>query len=155
MDPTILDKLLTIVELFQRDMARAFEGTPLTQARAGVLWILQTRGASTQQAVAQALGVSARNVSTLVDVLEATGYVRRTPHPADRRAVLVELTPIAANVMDKMQREHAELSDALLNAVSPSDVPALERGINAIIGRFTELAATAETDEPRTTGDGQ
>lgn len=148
MEQTILDKLLMIVELFQRDMARAFEGTPLTQARVAVLWIVQTRGPSTQQAIAQALDVSPRNISTLVDVLEGTGYVRRTAHPTDRRAVLVEFTPLAAGVMKKMQRDHTELSDMLLGAVSSADVPALQRGIDAIIAKLAALAPIAEAGEP-------
>lgn len=139
MEPSILDKLLMIVELFQRDMAQAFKGTPLTQARVGVLWILQTRGPSTQQAIAEALRVSAHNISMLVDVLEAKGYVRRMPHPSDRRAVMVELTPLAVEVMTKMERDHAELSEALLAAVPAADVPALERGIDAIVARLSEL----------------
>ena len=33
MTPTVLDRLLLISELFQKDMARAFDGTPLTPAR--------------------------------------------------------------------------------------------------------------------------
>lgn len=142
MEPTILDKLLVIVELFQRDMARAFKGTPLTQARVGVLWILQTRGRSTQQAIAEALRVSAHNVSMLVDALEANGYVRRMPHPSDRRAVMVELTPLAADVMRNMQSDHARLSASLLDAVPSADVAALERGIDAIVARLSGLVAS-------------
>ena len=55
MERTILDKLLLIANLLQRDMARAFAGTPLTEARVSVLWVLQTLGPSTQQAIADAL----------------------------------------------------------------------------------------------------
>jgi hypothetical protein len=44
---TVLDRLLEIGELFQKDMARAFEGTPLTSARTRVLWELQHTGPST------------------------------------------------------------------------------------------------------------
>ncbi len=38
------------------------------------------------------LGVTPRNVTKLVDELEAEGLVRRLPHPSDRRATLIELT---------------------------------------------------------------
>src|SRR5919202_4091143 len=38
------------------------------------------------------LGVTPRNVTKLVDELEAEGLVRRLPHPSDRRATLLELT---------------------------------------------------------------
>jgi DNA-binding MarR family transcriptional regulator len=114
--------------------------------------VLQSEGPSTQQAVAEALSVSARNVSALVDALEASGFVRRAPHPSDRRAVMGELTPAAAVVMESMRREHAELDRALLAAVPPEDVAAFERGIDAITNRLTELVAATEADEQTTTG---
>ncbi len=152
MKPTILDNLLAITELFERDMARAFEGTGLTRARAAVLWALQARGPSTQQTLAEALGVSARNVSALVDALEAGGYVARAPHPRDRRAVLVDLTPTAKEVMASMRREHAAVNQALLAAVAPADLPALERAIDAITTRLSELVEAAEEDERPATG---
>ncbi len=139
MESGILSKLLAISDLLQRDMARAFAGTPLTDARVAVLWIVQTLGPSTQQAIAGALRMSARNVSAMVDVLESHGYVIRTPHPTDRRAVIVTLSPTAAELMDAMQREHAELTETLLSAVAPEDRPAFQRGIDAIANRLEEL----------------
>jgi DNA-binding MarR family transcriptional regulator len=139
MDSSILSKLLAISDLLQRDMARTFAGTPLTDARVAVLWIVQTLGPSTQQAIADALRMSARNVSGMVDVLESHGYVIRSPHPTDRRAVIVTLTPSAAEQMDAMQREHAELTETLLAAVAPEDRPAFQRGIDAIANRLQEL----------------
>ena len=75
--PTVLDRLLEISELFQHDIARAFEGTSLTAARVRVLWELQHSGPMTQQALASRLEVSARNVTGLVDALEAGAYVAR------------------------------------------------------------------------------
>jgi DNA-binding MarR family transcriptional regulator len=139
METSILSKLLAISDLLQRDMARAFAGTPLTDARVAVLWIVQTLGPSTQQAIADALRMSARNVSGMVDVLESHGYVIRSPHPTDRRAVIVTLTPSAAEQMDAMEREHAELTETLLAAVAPKDRPAFQRGIDAIANRLQEL----------------
>lgn len=88
--------------------------------------------------------MSARNVSGLVDALEADGYVRRTPHPQDRRAIVVELTEAAARQMAQMQRDHAALSAMLLEAVTPEDRPAVERGVPAIAARLAELVERAE-----------
>ncbi|WP_350346933.1 MarR family transcriptional regulator [Agromyces sp. G08B096] len=144
MTPTVLDRLLLISELFQKDMARAFDGTPLTPARTRVLWVLAATGPSTQQALAGALEVSARNITGLVDALEEAGYVRRTPHPTDRRATIVELTERAADVMAGMQRDHAELSSTLIEAVAPSDRAGFERGLDAIAVRLAELIAEDE-----------
>ena len=147
MTETIFDKLLFVSHVLQRDLNRTFAGTPLTEARVGVLWVLQTVGTSTQQGIADALGVSARNVSALVDALEQTGYVRRTAHPTDRRAVLVELTSTARQIMAAMQREHAEVAAALIAAVRPDDRPAFERGFDAVVSRLNEMVTEAEVND--------
>ncbi len=88
---TVLDRLIEVSELFQKDMARAFEGTPLTPSRIRVLWELAATGPSTQHALATRLEVSPRNITGLVDALEAVGYVIRSPHPSDRRSTIVSL----------------------------------------------------------------
>ena len=143
---TVLDRLLEISELFQKDMARAFDGTPLTASRIRLLWELQLSGPSTQHALATRLGVSPRNITGLVDALEAGGYVARSPHPSDRRATIVSLAASARRMMREMQREHAELSAELLGAVDIADRPAFERGIDAIA---THLGGLIAADEAR------
>ena len=138
-DITVLDRLLEISVLFQKDMARAFDGTPLTAARVRLLWDLQHEGPSTQHALATRLEVSPRNITGLVDALEAGGYVERSPHPTDRRATIVSLAASARRMMRQMQREHAELSAELLSAVAPADRAAFERGVEAIAAQLREL----------------
>ncbi|MGI9825329.1 MarR family winged helix-turn-helix transcriptional regulator [Agromyces sp. Marseille-Q5079] len=144
--PTVLDRLLEIGELFQHDMATAFDGTSLTPARVRVLWVLQHAGPMTQQSLATNLEVSARNVTALVDALEDGGHVHRTPHPTDRRATIVSLTDTAEERMRGMQRDHAELTADLLEAVAPADRDALARGVDAIAER---LRALIEADRER------
>ncbi|MCH1882143.1 MarR family transcriptional regulator [Agrococcus sp. ARC_14] len=145
MSTDILNQLLAISDLLRRDMARAFDGTPLTESRAAVLWTLQTQGPSTQREVAAALEISAKHVSTLVDALEQSGYVTRSPHPSDRRAVLLELTEGAATTMAAMEREHRELTATLVDAVEPGDLPAVERALAAVHERLRTLTEAEET----------
>ena len=147
METLLLDRLLLIGELFQRDMARALDGTGLTTARVHLLWVLQHAGPSTQRDLARLCEVTPRNITGLVDGLEASGHVRRTPHPTDRRSVIVELTSTAADTMARMQGEHAELNDTLLAAVAPEDRAALERGIAAIATRLETLVVEAAGEE--------
>ncbi|MFB8188484.1 MarR family winged helix-turn-helix transcriptional regulator [Microbacterium sp. NPDC055988] len=146
MNPLLLDRLLQIGDLFQRDMARAFDGTGLTTARVHLLWMLQHAGPSTQQTLARLCGVTPRNITGLVDALEASGHVRRTPHPSDRRAVLVELTPSATETMARMQNDHVELNATLLDAVAPEDRDAVERGIIAIADHLERLVIQAASE---------
>ncbi|KJQ55792.1 MarR family winged helix-turn-helix transcriptional regulator [Microbacterium sp. SA39] len=150
METLLLDRLLQIGELFQRDMARAFDGTGLTTARVHLLWVLQHAGPSTQRDLARMCEVTPRNITGLVDGLEESGHVRRTPHPTDRRSVIVELTDTAAQTMERMQQEHTELNDTLLAAVAPEDRAAVERGIAAIASHLEKLVVDALTEAAAT-----
>jgi DNA-binding MarR family transcriptional regulator len=43
--------------------------------------------------IAHELAITTGGTSKLVDRIEASGYCRRLPNPADRRSSLLELTP--------------------------------------------------------------
>ncbi|WP_353829079.1 MarR family winged helix-turn-helix transcriptional regulator [Agromyces sp. SYSU T0242] len=142
--PSPLDRILEIADLLERDLEHEFAGSSLSTARMRLLRRLARSGPSTQQALAARLQVSPRNVTGLVDALEAAGYVTRSPHPSDRRAVLVTLTDDAERLMHEMERDHAELTSVLLLAVDSADRAAFVRGMNAVAGRMRELAEAAD-----------
>lgn len=150
----MLDRLLAISALFQRDMHREFAGTCLTEARVHALWVLHHAAPISQQALVQALGTTPRSVSSLIDGLERLGLVARNAHPTDRRAVLVTLTAPGTALMTKMAEDHSRLSDELLSAVAEDDRGAFERGIDAVFRRLDTIVRGAGAEstsdaEPR------
>ncbi|MCI2957436.1 MarR family transcriptional regulator [Agromyces atrinae] len=138
---TVLDRLLLVTTLLGDDMTGALEREGLTTARTHLLWQLVMLGPSTQQALAVALDVTPRNVTGLVDGLEQTGFVTREPHPSDRRAILVTPTERAATLMARMQGEHAELSIALVEGLSPREVVAFEAALDVVTANLQRLLA--------------
>lgn len=144
MPPTIVDQLAAISSLMQQDMQRAFRGTTLTETRVHALWVLTHLGPATQQQLSEALAITPRSVSALVDGLAASGYAERLPHPEDGRAVLVTLTERAAVMMRRMQEDHRRLSEDLASAVDEADRPAFERGIAAVLARLDHLVRHEE-----------
>lgn len=87
-----LDRVLELAVLLNDDMERDLARRGLTGSRAHLVWELNRHGPSTQQALAEALGVTPRAVTGLVDALADAGFVTREPHPGDRRATLVTFT---------------------------------------------------------------
>ena len=146
---TVLDRLLEVSELFQRDMARAFSGTALSSARMRVLWVIHHTGPLTQQSLATHLEVTPRNISGLVDALEATGFAHRQPHPADRRAVLVTLTDRGQSAMRRMDAEHETLSADLVEGLDEESVTAAGRVLDHVLARLQTLVAEHEAREKR------
>jgi DNA-binding MarR family transcriptional regulator len=69
--------------------------------------------------LAAALGIDPPNATVVVNDLEALGLVRRQPHPTDRRAKLVDVTPEGA--------ELARRADEILGTPPPA-LSALEAG---------------------------
>jgi DNA-binding MarR family transcriptional regulator len=83
----------------------------MSHARLALLQALQQGGPGIMRDVGTQLGVTARNMTAMVDALEAAGLVARQPHPTDRRATLIELTPAG-------QREAAQELGPRLDAMS-------------------------------------
>lgn len=135
----VFDRLLEIADLFQRDMARAFDGTALTPARTHLLWVLHHAGPSTQQSLAAALEVSPRNVTGLVDALEGSGFVTREAHPTDRRATLVTLTATGTGAMADMTAEREQLATDLVAGFDDAELAALRDGLDRVAERLREL----------------
>src|SRR5918997_6836412 len=115
---TALDRLLAVTVLLNEDATQSLAKEGLTVPRAHLLWLLHHQGPSTQRALADALRVSPRNVTGLVDGLAASGFVTREPHPTDRRATLVSLTEHGASALAEMDRGHQELAELLFGGMS-------------------------------------
>ena len=70
----------------------------ISAQRLRLLNIVHCHGPQKMADLAEALAVTPRNVTALVDGLEAEGLIRRIPHSTDRRVTLVELTCNSADV---------------------------------------------------------
>ena len=134
-----LDQVLELAVLINQDMASSLAGYGLTPARTHLLWELFHRGPSTQRVLADALRVSARNVTGLVDGLEETGFVKRGPHPGDRRALLVTLTDQGTHMMTQMQKGQEEFARLLFADLTDRQLSGLNRGLAHVLVRLREL----------------
>jgi DNA-binding MarR family transcriptional regulator len=73
----------------------------LTFARYQVLGLLRSSRPLTLGQVGTSLWVTPGTVTSSVDRLEASGLIRRFPHPSDGRTVLAEITPGGRRLFDK------------------------------------------------------
>jgi DNA-binding MarR family transcriptional regulator len=55
--------------------------------------------------VSARMHITTGTMTSVLDTLERNGYVKRLPDPSDRRRVLVDITPAAQAVLDKMLPE--------------------------------------------------
>lgn len=141
-----LDRVLELAVLVNVDMSRGLAERGLTEARTHLLWELLHRGPSTQRELADALRVSPRNVTGLVDALVATGFVSREPHPTDRRAILVSFTERGAEVARSLQRDQQEFARMLFQSLPETQFTGFVQGLDAVLDRLRELVRIDERE---------
>lgn len=126
-------------------MAQANAALGLTPARTHLLWELGQRGPVPQCVLAQALKVTPRAVTGLVDALVAQELVTREAHPTDRRATLVTLTCRGETLVAQLKRGHETLARALFAWMSRREFDSFAHGLAGVIDRLRgHLAATSD-----------
>jgi len=137
-------QVLELALLVNDDMTRSLGRDGLTPSRAHLLWELRGRGPSTQSVLAEALGVSPRNVTGLVDGLVATGFVTREPHPTDRRATLVSFTDRGARTAAELEQGQHEFASVLFDGMPDRRFDGLVQGLADVLDRLRAALAPAE-----------
>jgi DNA-binding MarR family transcriptional regulator len=127
----------------ERDRLRSAlaRATGLTPNDLDALEYLEANGPQTQRELGDRLLLTSGGVTVLVDRLEAGRWVRRTKHPTDRRAVLVELAPTSPTAhLEPIERYHAAIEAAARKLAADE---------RSAAGRFLDAAAdrAGETTE--------
>jgi DNA-binding MarR family transcriptional regulator len=115
-------ELLELTARFSHSFLKWVDARPsggLSYPRLRVLEALHCQGPAKMKTLADALGLSARNMTAVADSLEGEGLLRRVAHPSDRRATLLELTAEGlAAADDSLVPRLAEIS-RLFDELSP------------------------------------
>lgn len=135
-----LGRLWELAVLLADDMSRGLARDGLTRSRAHVLWELHQRGPVTQRVLAQALEVSARNITGLVDALAATGFVTRQPHPTDRRATLVTLTDHGKKTATEWDRSQQEFAQTLFSDLSADQFDGFVESLGMVLAKLRKAS---------------
>ncbi len=91
--------------------------------------------------IAHELGITTGGTSKLIDRIEANGYCRRLPNPADRRSSLLELTPEGRRLLGEAGVAFDEELQIRLGAAVP------ERTLRQFAATLTRLRAAGHRTE--------
>ncbi len=107
-DPSLCEVFLNV--LFTGDVVARAEAAflaqhGLNQARLVILMLLETAesGSLRSSELADHSSVSRATITGLLDTMEKSGLVTRTPDPNDRRASRVSITPRGRTLLEKVQ----------------------------------------------------
>jgi DNA-binding MarR family transcriptional regulator len=135
----VAPRLVDLLDMGARDYGLGF-------ARGRVLWALRRSGPVVMRALSDTLGVSPRTVTGLVDSLEADGWVTRSPHPTDRRATIISLTPTSEVTLDRLQTAYAALAHDLLGDIAPDDLERCRTVIRQLEDRLDTAVSSRIAD---------
>ena len=130
-------------------VSRAFNDELAAAGGSLPVWLILSalRGGppASQQRLAGAVGIEGPTLTRHLDQLEAAGLVRRTPHPADRRAVQVEPTPAGLALHDGLLDVVIGFNRRLTAGLTQTELDAVRSGLAAL---EANVRPTAERRPP-------
>ena len=124
----------------------------ITQGRFGVLMALwgncQREGKTVPLSpaeIAERTGVTRATVTGLIDTLERSGLVARTPHSDDRRMTCVMLTPKGEKALKKILPEHFRRMAWLMGPLNETERKTLVTLLTKVLQRAAEMPSGHES----------
>lgn len=132
----LLERLFALALAVEDVTRRGLEQRNLSRAQARLLWALTQAAPVVQQRLGERLEVTPRYVTRLVDSLSERGLVARSPHPSDRRSLLVALTPAGERLVAQLRSDHDRLASHLFDGLTPDQMSALASGADHVLDRL-------------------
>jgi DNA-binding MarR family transcriptional regulator len=117
----LVELLWSFTPAYQRWSESLLTEEGLSPQRLRILGSIHERGPRIMSELKYELGVTATNVTALVDSLEKDGLVIRQPHPTDRRATVIELSDKAKTERSLDCTEFKEQVATLFSDLSESE----------------------------------
>jgi DNA-binding MarR family transcriptional regulator len=101
--------------------AEELESIGLTPALFGLLNVLEARPGTNQQEIGAAMGIDPSTMVSLIDQLEDAGLAKRRPHPRDRRAREVAITPKGRRLLERARQMANQVQDEVLRGLTGAE----------------------------------
>jgi DNA-binding MarR family transcriptional regulator len=128
----LVETLLTVTHAIRREHNARLASLDASVPRGRLLRAMTELGRPRMSELAKSLGLSARTITTSVDALEREGLLKRSPHPTDRRATLVELTAMGRQHVDEWHDFQRDLAEEAMSPLSEQDRRDLLRLLEAV-----------------------
>jgi DNA-binding MarR family transcriptional regulator len=135
------------VEALISDVARRYG---LSHAALNALAVIEGAGGpiSTGEVSAR-MHITSGTMTTVLDTLERNGYVRRLADPDDRRRVLVDVTPAAQSVLDRMLPDVQQVAHTVMKVFDAKTLQALLGTLAAISSSVDNVPEELPAPAPR------
>ncbi len=127
------DRLIYLVAMAHNRLQRrlnnalAAEGTGVTPAQAGILFLLKQKDHRNMTELCRALAVDNATITGLVDRLERDGLVRRVKSATDRRALNVSITAGGVEAADRAKAVVKRVNESIKTGFSDGEIKAYKQ----------------------------
>ena len=122
-----------------RCIAAAFA---VPQAAATALAVIDGAGAPlTPSQVSDRVLVASATMTAMLDLLEYRGWIRRVANPADRRSILIEITPDGRATADQLLPGIRTVERSVLSALTTDERAQLLDLLSKVLARAADVAA--------------
>jgi DNA-binding MarR family transcriptional regulator len=138
----VMNTIRTADLLFDH-IGRLLRPLDVTAAGGLVLGILRDRGPMPPSEISERLIVTRATVTGLLDSLERRGFVSRSANPADRRSLIVQITPAGLTVLQELRTIVHRNEKAWLKGLSDPDLRAYIGQLQRIQDRLASVSEGA------------
>ena len=125
--------------------APEFTSVDLTMAQAKLLYVVTASGDLSMSEIASRLGVTISTASGAVDHLVSVGLLSRVDDPANRRQVVVSVTPFGLETLEQLRELSTRQLRALFEVVGDDDLAVIERSIRILADAVESVASPTST----------
>jgi DNA-binding MarR family transcriptional regulator len=124
----------------------------LSHAALNALAVIEGNGAPLPTGeVGARMHITSGTMTTVLDTLERNGHIQRLVDPSDRRRVLVEVTPAAQAVLDRMLPEVQQVCALVMGALDDEALHALLDSLAAVREAVAAIPDDLPPPAPRRT----
>jgi len=129
-----------LVMRFIRTEMRSRRAPSLSVPQFRVLTFLSRRPGAPLTGVSEHLGVARSTASAIVDRLVRRKLVNRTPHPEERRSVVLTLTATGVQHLQQVREEASSRMAKVLAGLPATDLLQVSQGLTLLGSAFKEIA---------------
>jgi DNA-binding MarR family transcriptional regulator len=126
-DESLAEALTAIARQLRERSAKTLAPWDITPAHLRALRVLARHGTMRLSELSDRLQIAPRTATEVVDALQARDLVRRRADPADRRAILVEVTDRGAAVLAEIRASRGAEAGRIFGRLTPADRAELAR----------------------------
>jgi DNA-binding MarR family transcriptional regulator len=126
-DESLADAFGAVSRQLREKSAETLAPWDITPAHLRALRVLTRHGTMRLSELSDRLQIAPRSATAVVDALEDSDLVRRRPDPADRRAILVEVTDHGAGILAEIRATGGTEAGRVFGRLSPADRAELAR----------------------------